>query len=332
MRPARDVFVALVVAVLIFPAATAGAGGLLTQPVDADVVVMTADVDTRGDAVWSITYRVRLADDSDEAAFDDIQTDIQTNTTIYTDRFRDRMVRTVRTAENATGRNMTIENISVETGRETFSQTYGVITYRFTWRNFTAVDDDRITVGDALAGFFLDRGTSLTLRWPTSYQAETVDPAPDDRSERSVTWRGQRSFGTDEPRVVTAPASSGSSGGALVGGVVVVVGIVIAFVLGRRYVTGQSDDETTEQQGNDSPPADLLSNEEQVLSLLEDNGGRLKQQRIGTDLDWTDAKTSQVIGGLRDDDRVETFRIGRENVVTLPETDVTGSDESNYDT
>jgi hypothetical protein len=331
MRPARDAIVALVVVVLIFPSASAGAGGILTQPVDADVVVMTADVDKRGNAAWSITYRVRLADDSDEAAFDDIQTDIQTNTTIYTDRFRDRMVRTARTAENATGRNMTIENISVETTRETFSQTYGVITYRFTWQNFAAVDDERIIVGDALAGFFLDSGTSLTLRWPASYQAETVDPTPDDQSNQSVTWRGQQSFGTDEPRVVTIPDQSGSSGGLLVGGIVAVVGVVIAFVLGRRYVADQSNDGTTEQHGNDSPPADLLSNEEQVLTLLEDNGGRLKQQRIGTELEWTDAKTSQVIGDLRDDDRVETFRIGRENVVTLPETDVTDSGDHNSD-
>jgi uncharacterized membrane protein len=53
--------------------------------------------------------------------------------------------------------------------------------------------------------------------------------------------------------------------------------------------------------------------------LLEDNGGRIKQQRIAEEYDWTDAKTSQVVGSLREDDAVETFRIGRENVVALPE-------------
>ncbi|MFC7196821.1 helix-turn-helix transcriptional regulator [Halosimplex aquaticum] len=56
-----------------------------------------------------------------------------------------------------------------------------------------------------------------------------------------------------------------------------------------------------------------------MLRLLEENGGRVKQQRIAGELDWTDAKTSQVVGNLREDDAVETFRIGRENVVTLPE-------------
>jgi hypothetical protein len=40
------------------------------------------------------------------------------------------------------------------------------------------------------------------------------------------------------------------------------------------------------------------------------------------ELDWTDAKTSQVVGNLREDGDVEVFRIGRENVLALPgETD-----------
>jgi Uncharacterized membrane-associated protein/domain len=65
-----------------------------------------------------------------------------------------------------------------------------------------------------------------------------------------------------------------------------------------------------------------LSNEERVLRLLKGNGGRMKQQQVVTELDWTDAKTSQVVGSLREDEKIEVFRIGRENVLTLPgETD-----------
>ncbi|MFC6756680.1 helix-turn-helix transcriptional regulator [Halomicroarcula sp. GCM10025894] len=90
---------------------------------------------------------------------------------------------------------------------------------------------------------------------------------------------------------------------------------------------GESGGEPAATDGDsdpdESPPAELLSNEEQVLKLLRENGGRIKQQRVASELDWTAAKTSQVIGGLREDDDVETFRIGRENVVTLPDTDLT---------
>ncbi|ELZ02980.1 hypothetical protein C482_04966 [Natrialba chahannaoensis JCM 10990] len=68
-----------------------------------------------------------------------------------------------------------------------------------------------------------------------------------------------------------------------------------------------------------SPPPELLSNEERVLRLLETHGGRIKQQQVVSELEWTEAKTSQVVGGLREDDEIDVFRIGRENVLALPE-------------
>ena len=64
---------------------------------------------------------------------------------------------------------------------------------------------------------------------------------------------------------------------------------------------------------------ELLSNSERVTALLEHNDGRMKQQAIASELEWSDAKTSQVIGKMREADDVETFRLGRENVVSLPD-------------
>lgn len=71
----------------------------------------------------------------------------------------------------------------------------------------------------------------------------------------------------------------------------------------------------------DDPPPELLSNEEQVLRLLERRGGRMKQQEVVQELDWTEAKTSQVVGQLREAGKVNTFRVGRENVITFPDED-----------
>jgi len=45
----------------------------------------------------------------------------------------------------------------------------------------------------------------------------------------------------------------------------------------------------------------------------------VKQQEVVSELDWTEAKTSQVVGDLREDDEIDVFRIGRENVLALPE-------------
>jgi len=65
----------------------------------------------------------------------------------------------------------------------------------------------------------------------------------------------------------------------------------------------------------------LLSNEERVLRLLSERGGRAKQQEVVAALDWTEAKTSQVVNDMHESGRIEKFRIGRENVLKLPDED-----------
>ena len=67
-----------------------------------------------------------------------------------------------------------------------------------------------------------------------------------------------------------------------------------------------------------APDEELLSNEEQVLELIESEGGRMKQKAVAERLGWTDAKTSQVTKKLRENDELEGFRLGRENVLSLP--------------
>ncbi|OIB55381.1 helix-turn-helix transcriptional regulator [Natrialba sp. SSL1] len=88
-----------------------------------------------------------------------------------------------------------------------------------------------------------------------------------------------------------------------------------AGAAGNADTTGPND------AVSNGPPPELLSNEERVLRLLETHGGRIKQQQVVSELEWTEAKTSQVVGGLREDDEIDVFRIGRENVLALPEED-----------
>jgi len=65
--------------------------------------------------------------------------------------------------------------------------------------------------------------------------------------------------------------------------------------------------------------AALLSDEEQVLALLRDNGGRMKQAEIVDATDWSNAKVSQLLSGMAEGGAIEKLRIGRENLITLPE-------------
>lgn len=78
--------------------------------------------------------------------------------------------------------------------------------------------------------------------------------------------------------------------------------------------TGESPD-----TGRPEEPVDpsLLSDEERVEVLLERNGGRMKQADIVSETDWSNAKVSQLLTSMADEDRVEKLRIGRENLITL---------------
>lgn len=70
--------------------------------------------------------------------------------------------------------------------------------------------------------------------------------------------------------------------------------------------------------GEDVDP-ELLSDEERVERLLREHGGRMKQSKIVEETRWSTAKVSQLLSSMADEDRVEKLRIGRENLISLPD-------------
>ena len=79
------------------------------------------------------------------------------------------------------------------------------------------------------------------------------------------------------------------------------------------------------ESSSEPEPVDpeLLSDEERVARLLEANGGRMKQAAIVTETGWSNAKVSQLLSEMDDNDEIEKLRIGRENLITLPDVDPT---------
>jgi len=88
-----------------------------------------------------------------------------------------------------------------------------------------------------------------------------------------------------------------------------------------------TEEDDTDGDGDDGGEADpdpeLLSDEERVLRLLRDNDGRMKQADIVTETNWSNAKVSQLLSKMADNGDVDKLRIGRENLITLPDEDVT---------
>lgn len=301
-----------------------------------DDVLLSISVEEDGDAVWTIEYRTRLDTDEKDAAFEDLRTDVDANPESYADRFQDRMEGTAATAENATGREMTISEMTVSAETKQLPQEYGVLTYTFRWSNFAAVDGDRLVAGDAIDGLFLDEETSLLLSWPEGYELRDVSPEPTETRENAVFFEGPTDFGRGAPRIEAGPQTEGlpadSDGlvsispivvGAFAGVLLVAGGAIFAYRRreGARETSSQQQEGTAyaEGQTDTAHDSELLSNEEQVLQAIESAGGRMKQQELADRLEWTDAKTSQVTKKLRESGELEGFRLGRENVLSLPD-------------
>ncbi|PSP87096.1 IclR-like transcriptional regulator [Halobacteriales archaeon QS_4_69_34] len=66
-----------------------------------------------------------------------------------------------------------------------------------------------------------------------------------------------------------------------------------------------------------SPGAELLTDEDRVLALLEEHGGRMKQAAIVEATEWSKAKVSRLLSGLDEEGRIEKLSIGRENIISL---------------
>ncbi len=348
-------------------ASGAAAGGTSQTELDPDTTLLDVSLQPDGDAVWRVSYRVRLDDRNTTEAFESITRDIEQDPENYSAAFERRMVRTIRAAANATGREMALRNLSVTARKESLPQPTGVISYRFEWAGFAATDGEQLRAGDAIDQLFLDETTRLSIAWPADYHATSVSPGATRSEGTKVLWTGPRSFDGGQPRVVVAPGTptpttgdgagggSGGGGGAMQLLLAALVAAVVAsaiWLLARRSgfgtptaaegggdrggpatAGGPGDDEgdagagagDSRGDGPATPPAELLSNEERVLKLVREAGGRMKQKQVAEELDWTAAKTSQVVGTLRDDDELEAFRLGRENVLRLPSEEPLGA-------
>jgi hypothetical protein len=208
----------------------------------------------------------------------------------------------------------------------------------------------------------LESGDTLLVRSPEGYGVTSSTVPPQSRDNRSVLeWTGPATLGADDLRVVftgqpatqTPPDPQGSVPWLLVVAVGLGGGAVAAylFVRGRggspAPVPGSTDPDPDPSPGDDedqattepAPGADtgdesagaaeldideeLLSDEERVELLLERNGGRMKQANIVKKTGWSNAKVSQLLSAMEEEGQVDKLRIGRENLISFPEEDVT---------
>ena len=313
---------------------------------DVEVVILVA---SDGAATWRVRYRYRLGEDGGSAAFERARENVSNPPGVFVERMRE----AARRGERRTGRDMRIRNGSVSAYTTVPHGRFGVVEYRFTWTAFAAREGDRIVAGDVIGGYPIGANESLVLGWRESLQATEVSPSPNESHESTVRWEGPHEFAVTQPEVVLERTGAGGlttlvtrpPGVVLLGGAfAALVAVTVAVKTGYGHLVvralpgggergngpaaaSSDDDVATDADGAEgsdvgspdaTPPEDLLSDEERVLQLLEANGGRMKQQDLKETLEWSRTKTSNVVNDLQDADRIEVYRLGRENTLALP--------------
>jgi hypothetical protein len=113
-----------------------------------------------------------------------------------------------------------------------------------------------------------------------------------------------------------AAGTSGSDGPGGPGGTAAGEGTGAGAGAGTATGAGEADGDGGGEEG---PDLSLLSDEERVERLLERNGGRMRQADIVAETGWSDAKVSQLLSEMADEGEVEKLRLGRENLISLPD-------------
>lgn len=166
-----------------------------------------------------------------------------------------------------------------------------------------------------------------------------------------VSWSGETDFEDGHPRVSLEPAAadsdagSGSDNEATGDGtpmdtrwlgllVVLTAGGVGAIVAWRRYRPVGNDDgggsASVDSEPTDRSPAEdsainsaplseaeLMTDEDRVVTLIKQNGGRMKQVNIVEETGWSKSKVSMLLSEMEMEGTISKLRVGRENIISL---------------
>lgn len=139
---------------------------------------------------------------------------------------------------------------------------------------------------------------------------------------------GNGSGDTDSPST-PPPTGSGSGPGGSSTATTVAAGIVLlvsgfagGLYLGKR--TGligrtEGESEREEQTEHETSGKELLTDEDRVVRILNEHGGKMKQAELVDETDWSKSKVSMLLSNMEEEEKISKLRLGRENVIELEE-------------
>lgn len=305
--------------------------------------VYDIEVDEDGDATWTVELRYQLITQDEIGSFESLREDFEEGEVEVFEGIEDDMHNFAVEAANATGREMSVEgfNRGVEI-RDTLTGTEGAVYVTFVWNNFARAEADEVRIGDVFAGGGLSIAGDerLVVQRMDALPLRSVAPETDSSSSDRLVWYGPRFFEEGQPEVVfgeeeeenqTAvngtqddtpePPDSGPSTAATVvaGFFVLLSGFAGGLYLSRRTGFVQTDaDEDHDEEGEEiEVESDLMTDEERVVHILEEGGGKMKQAEIVERTDWSKSKVSMLLSDMEEEGTISKLRLGRENVIEL---------------
>jgi hypothetical protein len=388
-RPGVVGLVVLLLVASVAPAAVAvadpggpGAGLAQSASQEFESTEFHITVYRNASARWAFVFKTPLTNDTERQDFREYADRFDSRETqLYTD-FQDRARALTARGANVTGRPMDATGFS-KAARVNAVGNQGIVRMSFRWSAFAARDDDAVVVGDVFdGGFYVGPDQRLVVERGPDLRFRAASPQPitsDDTvaASDSLTWRGERSFVDERPRVRLAtdagptptasatPTPTDAPGGAgpgdgdgdagflpLLGlGVIVLIGLgaVLAYQAGALSGVGE-DDDGDDATGGDAggggtaggagaaageadtdepavPDEELLADDDRVLRLLDEHGGRMKQVNIVEETGWSKSKVSMLLSDMEEADQISKLRVGRENIISRKgmEPDAAGS-------
>ncbi len=141
------------------------------------------DLAESGDAAVSVTYAFDLETDAERQAFRELR-DNESTREAYAARFGDRLRSVAANAADATGREMSVEDVTIDVATDDRT---GVVTLSADWRGLAATTDEGLVLTEPFAsGFAPDRQFVIAL--PDGYEAGDVAPEPTSTGDGRLTW------------------------------------------------------------------------------------------------------------------------------------------------
>ena len=333
-------------------------GPSLARIDDPEVTELYIVPDPDGNARWTVSVRYNLSTSSDRAAFTDYGREFEAGETdvgLDVEFFRTLAA----AAGRETGREMSIRNVSrtatVRNGTGVLSLSFTWTNFvtdtdaGFVIRDAVLMPDNRTWLAS------IGPSQRLVVETPEGYQVTDTRFGLDNGSvviDGPHTFREPLSISYQQTAVEPDPDPNDGPPWSVIGGALIVgLALVAAVVYSRRRDSADEapsadavaadatldtheGDAATDDGSDPEPDADeteadeteadgvdpaLLSDEERVERLLDQNGGRMKQARIVRETGWSDAKVSQLLSTMADEGRVEKLRLGRENLISLPD-------------